>query len=67
MLEMFEIGWAFKLFNDHPSSWCTYWSLVRRKLIKDRKHKTHAGKPVCLPSLTEMGKQELSKFREKNT
>ena len=65
MLAMFEKGWGFKLFNDRPGSWCTYWSLVRRKLICDRKTVTHAGKPVCIPKLSEMGKKELQKHRKK--
>lgn len=65
MLAMFEKGWGFKLFNDRPGSWCTYWSLIRRKLICDRKTVTHAGKPVCIPKLSEMGKKELLKHRKK--
>ncbi len=65
MLAMFERGWGFRLFNDRPGSWCTYWSLVRRKLICDRKTVEHAGRPVAMVSLSKMGKRELEKYRSK--
>lgn len=63
MLCMFEKGWGFKLFNDRSASWCTYWSLVRRKLICDRKTVMRNGKLVCHPKLSEIGKRELNKYR----
>lgn len=66
MLMMFEKGWGFRLFNDRPGSWCTYWSLVRRKLICNRNTVTHAGKPVAKAVLSKMGKRELEKYRSKN-
>ena len=66
MLAMFEKGWGFRLFNDRPGSWNTYWSLVRRKLICDRKRVERAGKPVTKASLSEMGARELKKYRDKH-
>jgi hypothetical protein len=34
MLRMFAKGWRFNIFNKKPGSWCTYWSLRRRGLIR---------------------------------
>jgi hypothetical protein len=31
---MFAKGWRFNIFNKKPGSWCTYWSLRRRGLIR---------------------------------
>jgi hypothetical protein len=64
MLRMFEKGWGFKLFNERPSSWITYWSLKRRKLIETSEYKKHKGKPVVMIKLTEKGIEMLK--RNKN-
>ena len=65
MLKMFERGWGFRLINERPGSWTTYWSLVRRKLICQRQTVTHAGKPVVMAKLSETGKRLLDKHGSK--
>jgi hypothetical protein len=66
MLRMFERGWAFRLYNKRPTSWLTYWALVRKNLICDRDNLAlHGGRPVVYVKLTEKGKKELERYNRK--
>jgi hypothetical protein len=53
MLRMFSKGWRFKLHNDRPGSWNTYWSLIRRGLVKPHAERNE---------LTEKGWAALSMY-----
>jgi hypothetical protein len=51
MLKHFALGWKFKLKNDKPGSWNTYWSLRRRKLIDSGSVVTKLGHEVLAKEL----------------
>ena len=67
MLRMFEKGWGFKLFNDRPSSWTTYWSLRRRGLLTAGETLRRSdGNLIAINRLTEAGRQALRKHMEQS-
>lgn len=67
MLKMFERGWGFKMYNDRPGSWNTYWSLRRRGYLGSKGTVKRAGNLVAVDRLTEKGRAVLAKLKEKNT
>lgn len=67
MLEMFEKGWGFKLFNTKRGSWMTYWSLRTRGLIGNGLTVRRAGNLVAMDRLTDKGREVLKQLKEKNT
>ena len=68
MLKMFEKGWGFKLYNERPVSWVTYWSLRRRGLLSAGPTKTRTdGNLIAECRLTKKGREVLRKLKEKNT
>lgn len=65
MLRMFEKGWGFKLFNERPASWTTYWSLRRRGLLtRGDTIRRSDGNLIAVNRLTEAGRQALRKHKE---
>jgi len=67
MLKMFEKGWGFKLYNERPGSWTTYWSLRRRGLLSAGPTKTRTdGNLIAVCRLTNKGREVLRKLKEKN-
>lgn len=67
MLRMFEKGWGFRLFNDRPGSWNTYWSLIRRGYLGTGAFRDSPSGPVAIERLTKKGRAVLAKLKEKNT
>lgn len=67
MLKMFEKGWGFKLYNNKPGAWNTYWSLIRRGYLGNGKTVYQAGRLVAIDKLTEKGRAALKELKEKNT
>ena len=66
MLQMFEKGWGFKMYNSRPGSWNTYWSLRRRGLLSSGATKRRSdGNLIAMDRLTIAGKQALQKHKEK--
>jgi len=63
MLKMFDKGWGFKLFNDRPGSWNTYWSLIRRGYLGKGKTVKRAGNLIAIERLTDKGRVELEKLK----
>jgi len=58
MLKHFAMGWRFKLFNDKPGSWSTYWSLRRRGLVTAGSVVTDLGRKVLAKELQLQAKRE---------
>lgn len=58
MLKHFAMGWRFKLFNDKPGSWNTYWSLRRRGLVTAGSVVTDLGRKVLAKELQLQAKRE---------
>ena len=58
MLKHFAIGWRFKLKNDVPGSWNTYWSLRRRDLVTAGSIVTDKGRKVLEKELKLQAMQE---------
>jgi len=66
MLCMFEKGWGFKMYNDKPGSWNTYWSLRRRGLLSSGKTVRRSdGNLIAMDRLTNAGREALRKHKEK--
>lgn len=66
MLRMFEKGWGFKMYNDKPGSWTTYWSLRRRGLLASGETiKRSDGNLIAVGRLTKAGRDALRKHEEK--
>lgn len=63
MLRMFDKGWGFKMFNDRPGSWNTYWSLIRRGYLGKGKTVKRAGNLIAIDRLTDKGRAELEKLK----
>lgn len=61
MLRHFAMGWKFKLVNDKPGSWNTYWSLRRRKLVDAGSVVTQLGHKVLAKELQLQAKREARK------
>ena len=59
MLKMFEKGWGFKLFNNRPGSWNTYWSLRKKGLLGRGKTIRRANNLVAIDRLTHEGREIL--------
>jgi len=66
MLKMFERGWGFKMYNDRPGSWNTYWSLIRRGYLGKGKTIHRAGNLVAVERLTDKGQAVLARLKEKS-
>jgi hypothetical protein len=64
MLRMFEKGWGFKLYNERPGSWTTYWSLRRRGLLSSGQTVHRAGNLVAVGRLTDKGKAVLANLKK---
>jgi len=58
MLKHFALGWKFKLKNDKPGSWNTYWSLRRRKLVDSGSGLTKLGREVLAKELAKQTKRK---------
>jgi hypothetical protein len=58
MLRHFAMGWRFKLANDKPGSWTTYWSLRRRGLVDAGSVVTQQGREVLAKELQRQAKRE---------
>ena len=68
MLQMFEKGWGFKLYNTKPGSWMTYWSLRRRGLLnKGETVRRSDGNLIAVNRLTDAGRKALQDHRERQT
>lgn len=66
MLRMFEKGWGFKLYNNKPGSWVTYWSLRRRGLLGVGPTVSRLdGNLIAMDRLTKAGRDALRKYEEK--
>ncbi len=66
MLRMFEKGWGFKMYNNKPGSWTTYWSLRRRGLLGLGPTVSRAdGNLIAMNRLTKAGRDALRKYEEK--
>lgn len=63
MLKMFDKGWGFKMFNDRPGSWNTYWSLIRRGYLGKGKTVKRAGNLIAIERLTAKGRAALEKLK----
>lgn len=61
MLKHFAVGWKFRLFNDRPGSWTTYWSLRRRKLVDAGSVVTEQGRKVLAKELQLQARREARK------
>ena len=67
MLRMFEKGWGFKLYNNKPGSWTTYWSLRRRGLLSmGRTVSRSDGNLIAVNRLTEAGRKALHEHEKKS-
>jgi hypothetical protein len=67
MLRMFEKGWGFKMYNNKPGSWTTYWSLRRRKLLdKVETVRRSDGNLIAVNRLTEAGRKALHEHEKKS-
>lgn len=64
MLKMFADGWGFKLYNDKPGSWNTYWSLRRRGLLGCGPTVKTSTNLVARDRLTAKGRKALAKALE---
>jgi allantoicase len=58
MLKHFALGWKFRLKNDKPGSWITYWSLRRRKLVDAGSVVTKLGREVLAKELDLQAKRK---------
>jgi len=58
MLKHFAMGWRFKLTNNVPGSWNTYWSLRRRGLVSAGSIITDAGRKVLAKELQLRAKRD---------
>ena len=58
MLKHFAMGWRFKLVNNVPGSWVTYWSLRRRGLVSAGSVVTDLGRKVLAKELQLQAKRE---------
>jgi hypothetical protein len=58
MLKHFAMGWRFKLTNNVPGSWNTYWSLRRRGLVDAGSVITNTGRKVLAKELQLQAKRE---------
>jgi hypothetical protein len=67
MLKMFEDGWGFKMYNERPGSWSTYWSLRRRGLLGHGPTVKTSTNLIAKDRLTEQGQKALAQWKEKNT
>lgn len=65
MLRMFADGWGFKMYNDKPGSWNTYWSLHRRGYLSAGKTVKTSTNLIAKDRLTEAGRKALAKYLEK--
>jgi hypothetical protein len=65
MLKMFADGWGFKMYNDKPGSWNTYWSLRRRGLIGSGPTVKTSTNLVAKDRLTPSGRKALEQYLEK--
>lgn len=65
MLKMFADGWGFKLYNERPGSWNTYWSLKRLGLIETLPAVKTSTNLIAKAKLTPRGRQALAKHIEK--
>jgi len=61
MLRHFAMGWKFKLVNDKPGSWVTYWSLRRRGLVDAGSVITEQGREVLAKEMRLQAKREARK------
>jgi hypothetical protein len=66
MLKMFEDGWGFKMYNERPGSWNTYWSLRRRGLLGHGLTVKTSTNLIAKDRLTEKGRKALAQWKEKN-
>ena len=65
MLKMFADGWGFKLYNNKPGSWVTYWSLRRRGYLGAGETVKTSTNLVAKNRLTDKGRKALAKYLEK--
>lgn len=65
MLKHFAIGWKFKLYNDRPGSWVTYWSLRRRGLVDSGSVVTELGYKVLANDMKLQEKRKAKNDRRK--
>ena len=61
MLKHFAMGWRFKLTNNVPGSWNTYWSLRRRGLVDVGSVVTEQGRKVLAKEMRLQAKREAKK------
>lgn len=61
MLKHFAMGWRFKLDNNVPGSWTTYWSLRRRGLVSAGSVVTELGRKVLAKELQLQAKREAKR------
>ena len=57
MLKHFAIGWKFRIYNDRPASWVTYWSLRRQGLVDSGSVVTQLGYKVLAQELAKQAKR----------
>lgn len=65
MLNMFDHGWGFKLYNKKPGSWNTYWSLRRKGLLGIGPTVKTATNLIAKDRLTTKGRKALHEWKEK--
>ncbi len=58
MLKHLAMGWKFRLYNDKPGSWNTYWSLRRRGLVLANSKVTDLGRKVLVKELQLQAKRD---------
>lgn len=61
MLKHFAMGWKFKLRNNRPGSWTTYWSLRRRGLVDAGSVVTDKGRATLTKELRLQAKREAKR------
>ncbi len=67
MLKMFADGWGFKMYNEKPGSWNTYWSLRRRGLLGAGETVKTSTNLIAKGRLTDKGRKALAKYLEKQS
>ena len=65
MLKMFADGWGFKMYNNKPGSWNTYWSLKRRGLLGPGPTVKTSTNLIAKDRLTDKGRKALAQYLEK--
>lgn len=61
MLKHLAMGWRFRLYNDKPGSWTTYWSLRRRKLVTAGSVVTEQGRMVLAKELQQQAARQAKR------